>query len=114
MVREEVKDFSEFRNRLTMLIESRGLSLRYISSKLGITNGTLSRYLTGTRSPELVYVIMLADFFDVSVDWLIGLSDFRFGDMTGEVREMAHLYTAASSGDRKVVQALLSRYRNGD
>ena len=72
---------------------------------------TLSRYLQGVREPELKYVVRLARYFGVSVDWLLGLSNDRYEAVPSEVREFATLYALASPDDRTIVETVLKKYR---
>lgn len=104
-------DFTIFQQRLRSLIDTRNFTLKALAEELGITPTTLSRYLSGDRTPDLPYVIKLADFFDVSFDWLLGLNGDRFNMLPQEVQDVAYLYSMASEDDRAVVQAVLNKYR---
>ena len=46
-----------------------------IAKYLGVARGTIARYENGQREPDQYTLQKLADFFDVSVDYLIGRSD---------------------------------------
>jgi len=48
---------------------------RDVGSDLGITERGYQNYETGTREPKMGTLTKLADYFDVSVDYLIGRSD---------------------------------------
>ena len=61
--------------------------------------------------PELKYVVRLARYFGVSVDWLLGLSNDRYEALPAEVREFATLYALASPDDRTIVETVLKKYR---
>ena len=62
-------DFTAFKKNLRDLIESRGLYAKDIAAEINVSTPTLSRYLQGVREPELKYVVRLARYFGVSVDW---------------------------------------------
>ena len=47
---------------------------------------TIHRYLSGGRTPDLRNLMRLADFFDVSLDWLLGLSGERYNVMPRRFR----------------------------
>lgn len=89
-------DFTAFKKNLRDLIESRGLYAKDIAAEINVSTPTLSRYLQGVREPELKYVVRLARYFGVSVDWLLGLSNDRYEAVPTEVREFATLYALAS------------------
>ena len=104
-------DFTIFQQRLRSLLDVRNLSLKIAAEELGVTPATLSRYLTGDRTPDLPYLIRLCDYFDVSFDWLLGLNGEKFSTLPQEVQDIAHLYSLANQDDRLVVQAVLNKYK---
>ena len=53
----------------------------------------------------------MSDYFGVSVDWLLGLSNDRYEALPAEVREFATLYALASPDDRTIVETVLKKYR---
>ena len=42
---------------------------------LGVTLGTYQRYESGIREPSLAVLYKIADYYAVSVDWLLGRSE---------------------------------------
>lgn len=67
---------SKFSNRFKQLKDERKLTLKQLSDELNITIPNLSYYMKG-REPNYDTLISIANFFDVSTDWLIGRSDSR-------------------------------------
>lgn len=61
-------------NRIAELRKDRGLTIQQVADGIGVSNGTISRYEKGTREPKLETWIKLADFFDVPVSYLQGLT----------------------------------------
>ena len=66
----------DFGERLRQLIREKHISQRQLSRELRIPPTTLSGYVNGYREPNFLTLAMLADYFEVSVDYLIGYSDF--------------------------------------
>lgn len=62
-------------NRIAILRKIRGLSMRAVAVELGIPYTTYVNYEKGFREPNSEMLMRLADFFDVSIDYLIGFSD---------------------------------------
>ena len=60
-----------FTERLTYLIKESGISHTTIFEKTGISTGNLSSYRSGRVKPSFDAIIALADFFNVSTDWLL-------------------------------------------
>ena len=103
--------FEAFRKNLKALINNRGMNQADMASELGMSTAALSRYLNGVRSPNLEYVIKIANYFDISVDWLLGLTGERYNVMPADLQEVAWLYSLATKDDQNVVQAVLAKYR---
>ena len=61
-------------NRIRSLREDRDLRQIDVSNATGIDQKTLSNYETGKTRPDSDALILLADFFDVSIDYLVGRS----------------------------------------
>lgn len=103
-------DYSIFRDRLQYLVSEKGLPNRVLSTQLGISAPTLSRYLSGDRKPELPYLLAISDYFNVSIDWLLGIEDGR-ERIKDEMHEIAHLFSISTPEDRTVVHAILDKYK---
>ena len=62
--------------RLKELREERGLTQKELSEKLNLNSVTYLHYEKYQREPPLSVVADMAKFFDVSVDYLLGLKDY--------------------------------------
>lgn len=62
-------------NRLKELRKQKGLTLVELGKEVNLANNTLSRYERGIREPNISMLIKLADYFNVTVDYLIGRED---------------------------------------
>lgn len=62
-------------NRIRELRENVGLRQIDVAKATGIDQKTLSNYETGKTNPDSYSLIQLADFFDVSIDYLVGRID---------------------------------------
>lgn len=63
------------RNRIKDLREDRDMRQSDLAAATGIDQRTISNYETGKTSPDAYALIKLADYFGVSVDYLIGRTD---------------------------------------
>ena len=67
---------SAFRgDRLKELRENRKLLQEPIAKHLGVTKSTFSRFETGVRQPDASMLVKIADYFNCSVDYLLGRVD---------------------------------------
>ncbi|WP_144456885.1 helix-turn-helix domain-containing protein [Bacillus pumilus] len=64
-----------FGKRITTLRKKAGLTQEELAKKLNVTRSALSQYELGTREPNYDLLLKIADFFEVTVDYLIGRSD---------------------------------------
>ena len=65
-------------NRIRDLREDRDLRQTDVSKATGIDQKTLSNYETGKTRPDSESLIKLADFFNVSIDYLVGRAGNSF------------------------------------
>lgn len=78
-----------FAERLQELREDRGISRKELAANLNITVSALGMYEQGRREPNMEMLIRLADYFDVTLDFLVGRS---FNDEeTSKIIEALHL-----------------------
>jgi len=63
-----------FSDRVKELRKAKGMTQREVASALGITERSYQRY-EAENNPNNDTLIKLADFFDVSADYLLGRSD---------------------------------------
>ncbi|WP_278941165.1 helix-turn-helix domain-containing protein [Anaerotruncus colihominis] len=104
-------DYGIFREHLRQLVTGSGKTLQDLAADLNMSTPTLSRYLTGNRTPDLPYVVKISEHFNISIDWLLGLNGEKFDIMPPEIQEVAVLYAVATEDDRRVVQAVLKKYK---
>lgn len=67
---------SKFNERFRILKDESKLSSKELSKQLNIAPSTLSYYLKD-REPNYDILVQIADYFDVTTDWLIGRTDTR-------------------------------------
>ncbi len=63
------------RLRIRDLREDQDLRQIDVARATGIDQKTLSNYETGKTAPDMYSLIKLADFFDVSLDYLVGRNE---------------------------------------
>ena len=64
-------------NRIKTLREKRGLIQEILAAELGITQQTLSRYEKDVTIIKVDVLKKLAEYFNVTTDYLLGLSDVK-------------------------------------
>ena len=108
--REDVEnDWTQFRSNMTRLLDGRGMRKADLAHDLNMAVGTVTRWFY-ERGPDLRTAWILADYFKVSIDWLIGRSSERYSVLDQNSKDLLDRYNAASDQDRLVVDTLLSKY----
>lgn len=62
----------EFRERLQYLRERRRISRKVLSELCGLYSDAVRRYERGEAEPDMKSLIAIAEFFEVSIDYLVG------------------------------------------
>ena len=78
--------------KIKTLREKRGITQSELANQLGITRSGVNAWEMGISTPSTQYIITLAKFFNVSTDYLLGLSDTATISVEGlSDREIASL-----------------------
>ena len=64
-----------FSERLRELREEKQLSMLALAKKIGVSDAAICKWENGTNEPKACYIILLANFFEVSTDYLLGLEN---------------------------------------
>ncbi|HOA34470.1 MAG TPA: helix-turn-helix transcriptional regulator [Clostridiales bacterium] len=80
---------SEFGSRLTSLRHERGVSQKEVAEALGVSQALLSHYEKGIRECGLDFIRKASNYYDVTADYLLGLSENRRG--LGDLFESSEL-----------------------
>lgn len=64
-----------FATRLKELREEKGIGQVELAQNLKVSKGIISLWENGLREPSMQSLIAIADFFDCSIDFLVGRTD---------------------------------------
>jgi len=79
----------EFKNVLKELRTKKGLSQAELAEKLGFSTGLIGMYESGKRKPSDEALEALADFFNISIDYLMGKDDKSVYYLDPDTAELA-------------------------
>lgn len=65
---------------LRQLREEKGFGQKELASVLHVSNGTISNYENGVHSPNLDTLCAIANYYGVSVDYLLGRADSPYAE----------------------------------
>ncbi|MFJ9386992.1 helix-turn-helix domain-containing protein [Peribacillus sp. NPDC101481] len=98
--------------RIRQLRKEKGMTLRQLSDKLGIPFTTLGNYEREDRQPNFETFEMVADFFDVSIDYLAGRNEQRTYDeyvFHSNFKSIEELLGKASPEIREVITDIVDQ-----
>lgn len=100
---------------LAKLRKERGILQKELANYLNVTVATISNYEKGVHAPDYETLIKLADFFDVSTDYLLQRTDYRSSISTLNERllvdyKVSDLLNAILELDQKSMTALVDYY----
>lgn len=70
----KIKEEVNYMNNIRYLRQKNNLTQVELAARMGVKQNTLSAWETGSSNPELRSAVRLADFFEVSLDYLLGRS----------------------------------------
>ena len=91
----------EFNRIIKLLRKERGITQKQAAEDLGVSQALLSHYEKGIRECGLDFVVRVADYYNVSCDYLLGRSAERNGMMLNadDLPNPCLLYTSPSPRD---------------
>lgn len=75
-------------NRIRFLREQKNLRQSDVAKATRIDQRSLSNYETGKTQPDAYVIVTLANFFNVTTDYLLGLTDMENGSYESIVQEI--------------------------
>ena len=64
-------------NNLTYLRTNKGITQKEVAEALGINRTTYVKYENGTSEPDNKMLLALSDYYDASIDFILGKTDLR-------------------------------------
>ncbi|MCH5146530.1 MAG: helix-turn-helix transcriptional regulator [Clostridiales bacterium] len=62
--------------RIKELMQEQGLNQTKLSQNIGVKQNTISAWLLKRKEPSIKSLWLLADFFGVEIDYLVGRKDY--------------------------------------
>ena len=109
------------KSRIKELRKRRYLTQSGLGMKLGVSQQNISRYEQDPFSVPVDMLIKMADFFHVSIDYLLGVSDFmpfpaaapglRTRRQKEEENDLLELYRTLEKRDKEIIWAVIEILR---
>ena len=65
----------KFNERLRQLREETGVSMNQLAKAIDVSNAAVCKWENGIAEPKVTYLIKLSEFFECTVDYLVGKTD---------------------------------------
>ena len=95
----------KFNIRLKQLRQARRLTQVELAKRLGISSATVSMYESGQREPNFETEELIADFFNVDIDYLRGKRDTTTEIVTPDTHLLFQIYKRLDARSREMVTA---------
>lgn len=63
-------------DRIRELMNEQGLNQVRLAEKVGVKQNTISAWLNNKKEPSITSLWLLADYFNVEIDYLVGRKDY--------------------------------------
>lgn len=105
MAHDERRIKTDFPKFLSQLRKERGFSQKKVAEDLGISQALLSHYEKGVRECGLEFVIRCSQYYGVTTDYLLGVSESRHG------MDEAYIHSVASEANLSLIDILSNATR---
>ena len=96
----------------------KGVSQQYLADVIGASQQSINKYENHRSEPQIAVLADLADYFETSVDYLIGHSDIDRKienthpfDLNNEEARLIEMYRTLSTNERKSIQFIMENYQ---
>lgn len=61
--------------RILTILKQNGMTQRELANQIGVTEVSISRYISGQRMPKANIVVYMADALNTTTDYILGRTD---------------------------------------
>lgn len=102
---------------LKKLREAKGISQQVLGDMIGVSQQSINKYENHASEPAIDVLISMAEYFNTSVDYLIGYSEInrkneRYSptDLNEEELQLVSSYRRLSKKERESIRLILENY----
>lgn len=81
---------------------------------LGIENNTMCQYENSLRIPDYIMIKKICKLFDISADYLLGITNFQISYLNDEFADLVFRYSKSSYKVKEQIKALLQEEKLND
>ncbi len=99
-----------FNENLKFLLKKNGIRQQELGKAVGVSGSQISRYLLEENDPTITIAKKIAEYFNVSLDWLLGNKNIKL-DLDPDVEEMIKLYRKIDKEAQKTILDLMKKLK---
>lgn len=102
-----------FRKRLKELLEEKQISQKELANAIQTTEVSISRYMSGDRQPKIYIVQKIAEYLNISSDYLLGITDSHTQQKNDDVLYATNInkdYTKLSKDEQESIKKDVENY----
>ena len=105
--------------RLKSLREMAGVSQKVLAENIGVSQQSINKYENHSIEPDIATMIRIANFFDTSVDYLIGNADIKHRievvqsyELNADESAVIEGYRLLNSKEKESIHFVIRNYNN--
>lgn len=101
--------------RLKQLRIEKGISQQQLAAVLGVSQQSINKYENHRVEPDISTLIAIADYFETSIDYLVGRMDDAAGSASSITRKESAMladYRAMSSDEQYCMATLIKTFKS--
>lgn len=102
------KNESEIIARIKYQMKMKGFTQEKLAKCLGTNQSNISRMLDGKPFPSVDQIFIIATNLDCSVQYLLGLQEESFTELSKECAEIAHAYFTSNDTIKTLVRRIFN------
>lgn len=97
---------------LRLLRQKNGMSQQQLADVLGISQQSVNKYENHNIEPDITTLITLANYFGVSVDFLIGKSENEDADnlISADEKHILNIYRGLDAAEKNCVKTVIETF----
>lgn len=100
-----------FAKSFKSLIDKKGLTQRIVAERINTTETTISRYVSGDRTPNIETAVELASVLGVSLDTLVGVEPPAQARQAPDINILISCYKKATHQQREAIWSVLNGFQ---
>lgn len=96
-------------NRIRELRKKAKITMKELGKQVGAAEGTISHYETGKRQPDIEMLSKLANYFGVTIDYLVGgvESENAEAPLSTDEKNLLDMFKSLSSDEKSFVETMV-------